>query len=78
MGSRYDLWRSVKCELAVAKEMTKSNDVITISYCVNYSGRTEITEATLEIARGTAAGDWPGGSPNPRSPPPAARRHSGR
>jgi len=56
VGSRPRLWRSVINELAVAEEMTKSNDVITINYCVNYGGRTEITEATREIAREVAAG----------------------
>ncbi|KYL41790.1 UDP pyrophosphate synthase, partial [Klebsiella pneumoniae] len=56
VGSRPRLWRSVINELAVAEGMTKSNDVITINYCVNYGGRTEITEATREIAREVAAG----------------------
>ncbi len=36
--------------------MTVNNDVITINYCVNYGGRTEIAEATREIAREAAAG----------------------
>jgi trans,polycis-decaprenyl diphosphate synthase len=56
VGSRPRLWRSVIKELAVAEEMTRGNDVITINYCVNYGGRTEITEAAREIAREAAAG----------------------
>src|SRR5208283_4473487 len=46
VGSRPRLWRSVINELAIAEAMTAGNDVITINYCVNYGGRTEIAEAT--------------------------------
>ncbi len=56
VGSRPRLWRSVINELAIAEEMTKDNDVITVNYCVNYGGRAEIAEATKEIARLAAAG----------------------
>ncbi|GAB3023855.1 decaprenyl diphosphate synthase [Mycobacterium bourgelatii] len=56
VGSRPRLWRSVINELAVAEEVTKNNDVITINYCVNYGGRTEIAEATRQIANEVAAG----------------------
>jgi trans,polycis-decaprenyl diphosphate synthase len=56
VGSRPRLWRSVINELAIAEEMTKNNDVITVNYCVNYGGRAEIAEATKEIARLAAAG----------------------
>lgn len=54
--SRPRLWRSVINELAIAEDMTKDNDVITVNYCVNYGGRAEIAEATKEIARLAAAG----------------------
>ncbi|ORV14046.1 decaprenyl diphosphate synthase [Mycobacterium celatum] len=56
VGSRPRLWRSVIKELAIAEEMTRDNDVITVNYCVNYGGRTEITEAARDIAREAAAG----------------------
>jgi trans,polycis-decaprenyl diphosphate synthase len=56
VGSRPRLWRSVINELAIAEHMTQDNDVITINYCVNYGGRTEIAEATREIGRLVAAG----------------------
>jgi trans,polycis-decaprenyl diphosphate synthase len=36
--------------------MTVGNDVITINYCVNYGGRTEIVEATRALAQDAAAG----------------------
>jgi trans,polycis-decaprenyl diphosphate synthase len=56
VGSAPRLWRSVINELAVAEEVTKNNDVITINYCVNYGGRTEIAEAARRIATEAAAG----------------------
>jgi trans,polycis-decaprenyl diphosphate synthase len=56
VGSRPRLWRSVINELAIAEDMTKDNDVITVNYCVNYGGRAEIAESTKEIARLAAAG----------------------
>ncbi|WP_396840283.1 decaprenyl diphosphate synthase [Mycobacterium sp.] len=56
VGSRPRLWRSVINELAIAEDMTKGNDVITVNYCVNYGGRAEIAESTREIARLAAAG----------------------
>ena len=56
VGSRPRLWRSVINELAIAEEMTLNNDVITVNYCVNYGGRTEIAEAARDIAREAAAG----------------------
>jgi len=56
VGSRPRLWRSVIDELAIAEAMTAHNDVITINYCVNYGGRTEIAEAAREIGRLVAAG----------------------
>ena len=56
VGSAPRLWRSVINELAIAEEVTKNNDVITINYCVNYGGRTEIAEAARRIANEVAAG----------------------
>jgi len=56
VGSRPRLWRTVINELAIAEAMTAGNDVITVNYCVNYGGRTEIAEAARDIAREAAAG----------------------
>jgi trans,polycis-decaprenyl diphosphate synthase len=56
VGSRPRLWRSVINELAIAEAMTRHNDVITVNYCVNYGGRTEIAEAARDIAHEAAAG----------------------
>lgn len=56
VGSRPKMWSSVLKEFDIAEQMTKENDVITVNYCVNYGGRTEIAEAAKEIARQVAAG----------------------
>jgi trans,polycis-decaprenyl diphosphate synthase len=56
VGSRPRMWRSVINEFEIAEDMTLHNDVITVNYCVNYGGRTEIVEATKEIAQLAASG----------------------
>ena len=50
------LWKSVIRELQVAEELTKDNDVLTLTMCVNYGGRTEIQDAVRGIADEVAAG----------------------
>jgi trans,polycis-decaprenyl diphosphate synthase len=50
------MWRSVIKEFEIAEAMTVGNDVITINYCVNYGGRTEIAEAARAIAAEAVAG----------------------
>ncbi len=50
------LWRSVINELKVAEEMTKKNDRLTLTMCVNYGGRAEIADAAKRIAQDVAAG----------------------
>jgi undecaprenyl diphosphate synthase len=50
------LWKSVVKELRVAEEMTRHNDVLTLTMCVNYGGRAELTDAVTSIAREVAAG----------------------
>jgi undecaprenyl diphosphate synthase len=50
------LWRSVLRELQVAEEMTRHNDVLTLTMCVNYGGRYEIADAAQALARDVAAG----------------------
>jgi len=50
------LWRSVIKELRVAEEMTRDNDVLTLTMCVNYGGRSELADAARSIAREVAAG----------------------
>jgi undecaprenyl diphosphate synthase len=55
-GRRPRLWRSVINELEVAEELTRHNDVLTLTMCVNYGGRAEIADAAAAIAREVAAG----------------------
>src|SRR5918911_3711502 len=55
-GRRPRLWRSVIEELEVAEEMTRDNNVLTLTMCVNYGGRAEIADAAAAIAREAAAG----------------------
>ncbi|MFT4262337.1 MAG: isoprenyl transferase [Nocardioides sp.] len=50
------LWRSVIKELQVAEELTKDNDVCTLTMCVNYGGRAELLDATRRISEEVAAG----------------------
>ena len=50
------LWKSVIKELQVAEEMTRDNDVLTLTMCVNYGGRSELADAARSIAREVAAG----------------------
>ncbi|MEP9385040.1 isoprenyl transferase [Nocardioides sp. KR10-350] len=50
------LWKSVITELQVAEELTKDNDVCTLTMCVNYGGRAELADAAKRIALDVAAG----------------------
>ena len=50
-GRRPKLWKSVISELENAEEITKRNKKLTLTMCVNYGGRAEITDAMSNIAR---------------------------
>jgi undecaprenyl diphosphate synthase len=50
------LWASVIKELQFAERLTAGNNVLTLTMCVNYGGRNEITDAVQAIAREVAAG----------------------
>ena len=50
------LWRSVIRELQVAEELTRDNDVLTLTMCVNYGGRAELADAARAIGQDVAAG----------------------
>lgn len=49
-GRRKKLWKSVIDELETAEEMTKNNNTLTLTMCVNYGGRAEIADAAKKIA----------------------------
>jgi undecaprenyl diphosphate synthase len=55
-GRRPRLWPSVVDELQVAERVTEGNTVCTLTMCVNYGGRSEITDALIAIAREVKAG----------------------
>ena len=55
-GRRPKLWRSVISELESAEELTRDNDVCTLTMCVNYGGRAEIADAARLLALDVAAG----------------------
>jgi undecaprenyl diphosphate synthase len=55
-GRRPRLWRSVVRELEEAEQLTRHNDVLTLTMCVNYGGRAEIADAARAMARDVAAG----------------------
>jgi undecaprenyl diphosphate synthase len=54
-GRKPRLWASVIKELQFAEELTKDNDKLTLTMCVNYGGRTEIADAVRSIADDVAA-----------------------
>lgn len=55
-GRRPRLWRSVIDELQFAERLTAHNDTLTLTMCVNYGGRNEITDAVRAIADEVKAG----------------------
>jgi undecaprenyl diphosphate synthase len=55
-GRRPRLWRSVIKELQVAEELTRDNDVLTLTMCVNYGGRAELVDAARRMGEDVAAG----------------------
>src|SRR5579863_4906343 len=55
-GRRPRLWRSVISELENAERMTVGNSVLTLQFCVNYGGRSEIADAAAALAADAVAG----------------------
>ncbi|WP_378146706.1 isoprenyl transferase [Cnuibacter sp. UC19_7] len=55
-GRRPRLWASVIKELQFAERLTQGNSTLTLTMCVNYGGRNEITDAVRAIADDVAAG----------------------
>ncbi len=60
------LWRSVVKELQEAEQMTRDNDVLTLTMCVNYGARAELADAAQALARDVAAGRLKPGSVDQR------------
>lgn len=56
-GRRERLWRSVVRELDAAVQLTRHNTALTLTLCVNYGARAELTDAARAIARQVASGE---------------------
>ena len=56
-GRRPRLWASVIRELQIAEDMTRANNVLTLTMCVNYGGRAELADAARHLASRVAAGE---------------------
>ena len=55
-GRRPRLWGSVIKELEIAERQTRDNTRCTLTMCINYGGRAEITDAAAAIAKAAKAG----------------------
>lgn len=55
-GRRPRLWGSVINELKTSERVTAENTGLTLTMCVNYGGRNEITDAVRKIAHDVEAG----------------------
>jgi len=55
-GRKPRLWGSVIKELEYAAELTRGNDVLTLTMCINYGGRVELVDAMRAIAEDVKAG----------------------
>ncbi|MEJ6608097.1 MAG: isoprenyl transferase [Candidatus Planktophila sp.] len=56
IGRPQRLWKSVISELEEAEDLTKKNKTLTLNMCVNYGGRSEIVDATAQLARDVKRG----------------------
>lgn len=61
-GRRPKLWLSVIDELKAAEKLTAKNDTLTLTMCVNYGSRVEITDAINAITQDVASGKLKPGS----------------
>ena len=61
-GRRPKLWLSVIDELKAAEKLTEKNSTLTLTMCVNYGSRVEITDAINAITNDVANGKLKAGS----------------
>jgi undecaprenyl diphosphate synthase len=55
-GRKPRLWGSVIKELQYAEQLTRGNDTLTLTMCINYGGRHEIVDAMRAMGEQIAAG----------------------
>jgi undecaprenyl diphosphate synthase len=61
-GRRPKLWKSVIDDLEVAEKLTAKNKTLTLTMCINYGSRIEITDAVNRIAAEVKSGKLNPGS----------------
>lgn len=61
-GRRPKLWKSVIQDLEIAEKLTAKNTTLTLTMCINYGSRIEITDAINRIAADVVAGKIKPGS----------------
>ena len=61
-GRKPKLWKSVIDDLAAAEKLTAKNTKLTLTMCINYGSRVEITDAVNKIAELVQAGKLSPGS----------------
>ncbi|MEY4320799.1 MAG: hypothetical protein RLZZ471_740 [Actinomycetota bacterium] len=61
-GRRPKLWKSVIEDLEAAEVLTAKNKTLTLTMCINYGSRIEITDAINQIAAEVAAGKLKAGA----------------
>lgn len=61
-GRRPKLWKSVIDDLEAAEKLTARNKTLTLTMCINYGSRIEITDAINQIAAEVKAGKLSPGS----------------
>ncbi len=61
-GRRPKLWKTVIDDLQAAEELTAKNKTLTLTMCINYGSRIEITDAINQIAAEVEAGRLKPGS----------------
>src|SRR5699024_3451192 len=66
-GRRGRWWKSVIDELEAAQEMTAGNSTLTLQFCVNYGGQTEIADAVGKIAAAARDGKVNPGRVGPKT-----------
>ncbi len=55
VGREPKLWKSVLSELRAAEELTRHNTTLTLNMCINYGGKSEISDAVRNIGADVAA-----------------------
>lgn len=66
-GRRPKLWATVIQDLLEAEELTRNNKTLTLTMCVNYGSRVEITDAVNLLAEKVATGELKAGSISERA-----------